>query len=528
MMDTKITRALISVSDKAGLPEFAAALAARGVAILSTGGTARALRAAGLEVTDVSAVTGFPEMLDGRVKTLHPAVHGGILARRDLPEHMAAIAEAGILGIGLVCVNLYPFAATTARPDCTLDDAVENIDIGGPAMVRSAAKNHADVTVVVDPADYASVLEEMDGNEGCTGLELRRRLAVKAFRHTGAYDAMVSQYLGARLDPETKYPGELAVSGNLDRICRYGENPHQSAAFYVMHGITEPCVSQAQVLHGKELSFNNLADANAAIEAVKEFDEAPAAVIVKHMNPCGVAMRPTVSEAFRLAREADPVSAFGGILAVNRPMDAETASVITEKNSFFEVIAAPSYEPEAYKILTGAKAWSANVRILELGSLEGWRGKASGVDMRSVVGGLLVQDRDIVALGADDLTCVTERQPTDEEVAELLFAWRIVRHVKSNAIVFSRERRLVGVGAGQMNRVQSVRLAVGQAGALAQGAVMASDAFFPFNDGPQAAADAGIRAIIQPGGSKRDQETIELCNASAIAMVYTGRRHFRH
>jgi phosphoribosylaminoimidazolecarboxamide formyltransferase/IMP cyclohydrolase len=527
----RIARALLSVSDKTGLVEFASELSTRGVEILSTGGTAKALQAAGLKVTAVQDVTGFPEMLDGRVKTLHPVIHGGILARRDLPEHMQAISDHGIAPIDLVCINLYPFQQTVADPHVTLEDAVENIDIGGPAMVRSAAKNHDAVTVLVDPVDYTAVLAEMDEYDGATTLDTRRKLAAKAYAHTGAYDAMISRWLRDRFEGPGVFPEELPLGFVLAQQCRYGENPHQKAAFYREPLGTEPCVSTARQIWGRELSFNNFYDINAALETVKDLSgpmDLPSAVIVKHTNPCGAASAETLTEAFLLAREGDPVSAFGGILAVNRIVDAQTADEITGKNCFFEAIIAPSFEPDAVTLLKEKKRWGADLRLLEVGDLTGWRQTASGVDLKKVVGGVLVQQRDLLETTAADLNVVTERAPTPEEMDELLFAWRIVRHVKSNAIVFTRNRQVVGVGAGQMNRVQSVRLAAAQAGEKAAGAVMASDAFFPFPDGPEAAAEAGVTAIIQPGGSRKDQDTIDLCNARGIAMVTTGIRHFLH
>jgi phosphoribosylaminoimidazolecarboxamide formyltransferase/IMP cyclohydrolase len=531
-------RALLSVSDKTGLIEFAQGLHRLGYEIVSTGGTASALAAAGVPVLNVSDVTGFPEMLEGRVKTLHPAVHGGILADRAKPAHLAAIAEHAIRPIDLVCVNLYPFAATVAKPGVTLEEAVENIDIGGPAMIRSAAKNHAGVTVITDPADYAGVLAEMEQGGGTVSLPTRRRLAAKAFTHTGQYDAVISRWLSARFtaeegeDAALRFPSELALGFKKAQDCRYGENPHQQAAFYVTPGVTEPCVATARQIHGKELSFNNFYDLNAALETVKEFaDEAqPAAVIIKHTNPCGAALGDTLAEAFRKARLGDTVSAFGGILAVTRPLDTATAEEITGKNTFFEAIIAPGYEAEAIPILAERKKWGANLRLLEVGDLRGWREKTggTGLDFKRVVGGLLLQTPDHVVVTPADLKVVTDRAPTEAEIAELLFAWRVMRHVKSNAIVLTRERQVLGVGAGQMNRVRSVKLAVEQAGEAAAGAVIASDAFFPFPDGPEVAAAAGVTAIIQPGGSVKDQETIDVANRSGIAMVFTGIRHFLH
>ncbi len=529
-------RALISVSDKTGLIDFAAALSGLGFEIVSTGGTASAIAAAGVPVINVSEVTGFPEMLEGRVKTLHPAVHGGLLARRDVVEHMETIAAHGIKPIDLVCINLYPFVTTVSKPGVTLEDAIENIDIGGPAMIRSAAKNHESVAVVVHAADYNGVIAELTENGGELTLKTKRNLAAKAYAHTGQYDATISQWLASRFaadgDASLAFPSEIALGYKKAQDCRYGENPHQKAAFYVQSGIKEPSVATAVQLHGKELSFNNYYDLNGALETVKEFSEEaqPAAVIVKHTNPCGAALADTLAEAFLKARLGDPISAFGGILAVTRPLDAATAEQITGKNTFFEAIIAPSFDEDAIPILTGRKKWGANLRLLKVGDLKGWRELAasSGLDYKRVVGGALLQQPDHLVLYEADLKVVTERAPTAAEIEELLFAWRIVRHVKSNAIVFTKDRQVIGVGAGQMNRVRSVKLAVEQAGGEASGAVMASDAFFPFPDGPEAAAAAGITAIIQPGGSVKDAETIEVANKNGIAMVFTGIRHFLH
>ena len=530
-------RALLSVSDKTGLIDFAQGLRDAGYDLISTGGTAKAIADAGLPVQNVSDVTGFPEMLEGRVKTLHPAVHGGILADRSKPEHLETIAAHDIQPIDLVCVNLYPFAATVANPSASLEDAIENIDIGGPAMIRSAAKNHAGVLSVVSPDDYAPLLAELNADNGTVSLQTRRNLAAKAYAHTAQYDAYISQWLNVRFaqeagDAEPAFPDELALGFRKAQDCRYGENPHQRAAFYISPGVIEPCVANAKQRHGKELSFNNIYDLNGALETVKEFSEETdaAAVIIKHTNPCGAALAPTLAEAFRKAREGDPISAFGGILAVTRPLDVATAEEITGKNTFFEAIIAPSFEADAVPILTERKKWGQSLRLLEVGDLTNWRDKAeaTGMDYKRVVGGILVQTPDHRVITPADLQTVTERAPTDAEISELLFAWRVVRHIKSNAIAFTRDRQVLGIGAGQMNRVRSVRLSVEQAGEAARGAVMASDAFFPFPDGPEAAAEAGITAIIQPGGSVKDAETIEVCNRNGIAMVFTGIRHFLH
>lgn len=531
MESISVRRALLSVSDKTGLVAFARGLAERGVEIISTGGTAKALQEAGIPVIGISDVTGFPEMMEGRVKTLHPNVHGGILADRDKPEHLETAAQHGITPIDLVCVNLYPFAQTIAKPDVTLSDAIENIDIGGPAMVRSSAKNHHGVAIVVDPADYDALLTEL-AETGALSLETRKRLAAKAFAHTAAYDAAIANYLEREYAPQgdvTTLPATFRLSLPRVQILRYGENPHQQAAFYRDDRVTEPCVGNAvrRDNSGKEVSFNNLYDLDGALELIKEFPDAPTAAIIKHANPCGCAQAENLAEAFTLAREADPVSAFGGILAVNRPIDAQTAAQITAPNQFFECIIAPGYADGVIETLTTKRKWGANLRLLEVGDVSSGPGR-EGFLIKQIVGGLLVSTRDYRPLSPDDLKVASNRQPTEDELAELLFCWRIVKHVKSNAITISKNRALRGVGAGQQNRVRSVRLAVEQAGEYARGGVLASDAFFPFPDGPTVAADAGITAMIQPGGSVKDDETIALCNERNIALVLTGVRHFRH
>ncbi|HEX8464288.1 MAG TPA: bifunctional phosphoribosylaminoimidazolecarboxamide formyltransferase/IMP cyclohydrolase, partial [Abditibacterium sp.] len=482
-------RALLSVSNKNSLAPFAAALVELGFEILSTGGTARSLREAGLAVTDVSSVTGFPEMMDGRVKTLHPAIHGGLLARRDLPAHMEAIAGQNIAPIDLVCVNLYPFEETVAKPDVSLAEAVENIDIGGPSMVRSAAKNYASVTIVVDPADYNAVLDELRG--GDTSLETRKKLATKAFAHTSAYDAAITTYLSGQTLPDSlRLPYEKAFD------LRYGENPHQKAAFYVENRAVEGSLASARQLSGIALSFVNLFDLDGAWNLVCEFDE-PAACIVKHANPCGCAVAETLSAAFSAARDADPVSRFGGIIACNRVVDVETAREILVKGSLYHAIIAPGYEPEAFEMLQNRAGWGADLRILDAGVT---LPRARDFDFKRVSGGLLVQELDRGEVAPDDLKVVTQLVPTQEQMRDLRFAWKCVKHLKSNAIAVAKGGSLIGAGAGQMNRVTSVELALKQAGEAAQGAVLASDAFFPFDDGPAAAAKAGIGAIIQPGG----------------------------
>ncbi len=521
-MATAIRRALISVSDKTGLADFARALHGRGVEILSTGGSARELAAAGLPVTEVSAHTGFPEMMEGRVKTLHPRVHGGILGRRGVDD--GVMAEHGIAPIDLVVVNLYPFRETVARPGCTLAEAIENIDIGGPALVRAAAKNHGDVGVVVDPADYPGVLADLEAHAGALPDERRFALAVKAFEHTAAYDGAVADYLG-RLGPDGA-PGPFPRTLNLQlhhaQAMRYGENPHQRGAFYVEAGVEEACVATARQLQGRELSYNNIADTDAALECVKQFSEGPACVIVKHANPCGAALAGSLREAYERAFHTDPESAFGGIIACNRELDEATAAAIVERQ-FVEVIIAPRVAPAAAEAVAAKK----NVRLLECGD---WPMElVHRDDYKRVNGGLLVQDADLML--AHEHRVVTRQAPTDPQMTDLLFAWRVAKFVKSNAIVYARDGATIGIGAGQMSRVNSARIAAikaDQAGLEVQGAVMASDAFFPFRDGIDQAAEAGISAVIQPGGSMRDEEVIAAADEHGLAMVFTAMRHFRH
>jgi phosphoribosylaminoimidazolecarboxamide formyltransferase/IMP cyclohydrolase len=515
-----IRRALLSVSDKKGIVDFARALSERGVEILSTGGTARLLTEAGIVVTEVADYTGFPEMMDGRVKTLHPRIHGGLLGRRGIDDE--TMARADIPPIDLVAVNLYPFAATVARPGCTLEDAIENIDIGGPTMLRAAAKNHAAVTVLVDPADYGRVLAAMD--KGGIDDALRFELAVATFEHTARYDGMIAEYLGARLGAE---PQRFPRTHNLQMIkaqeLRYGENPHQQAAFYREAEPSPGTLAAATQIQGKPLSFNNIADADTALECVLSFT-APACVIVKHANPCGVAERDSIGAAYEDAYRTDPTSAFGGIIAFNRPLDAATARVIIERQ-FVEVIIAPSVDDAALETL----ASKPNVRVLACGNPHA--STVAGLDYRRVGGGLLVQDRDTGMIGPADLSVVTKRTPDSREMQDLLFAWKVAKYVKSNAIVYCRERMTIGVGAGQMSRVYSARIAAikaEDAGLEVRGSVMASDAFFPFRDGLDQAAAAGVTAVIQPGGSMRDQEVIAAADEHGIAMVFTGMRHFRH
>ena len=520
----KIRRALLSVSDKAGLIELAQGLVQQGVELVSTGGTSAAIKAAGLPVRDVADLTGFPEMMDGRVKTLHPRVHGGLLAVRGNAEHDRAAAEHGIEPIDLLVVNLYPFVETVAK-GADYDTCIENIDIGGPAMIRAAAKNHAAVAVVTDSADYVRVLAELNANNGATTFALRRELAFKAWAHTAAYDGAISNWLGAILDnPHGKaegFPRTYTVQFTKKQEMRYGENPHQSASFYV-GGAAESSVSTARQLQGKELSYNNIADTDAALECVKAFDAGPACVIVKHANPCGVAEAASIASAYDRAYKTDPESAFGGIIAFNRELDGATAELILERQ-FVEVIIAPAVTAEAEAVAAKKK----NVRLLVCGA---WPAKpAARLDFKKVAGGLLVQDADIALY--EKLEVVTKRKPTEREMADLLFAWKVAKFVKSNAIVYARDLATVGVGAGQMSRVNSARIAVikaEMAGLEVKGSVVASDAFFPFADGLIAAAEAGATAVIQPGGSMRDQEVVDAANASGLAVVMTGMRHFRH
>ncbi len=518
-----IKRALISVSDKTGLVEFAKGLSRHGVEVLSTGGTAKLLRDAGLKVKDVSEHTGFPEMLDGRVKTLHPKVHGGLLGLRDNPAHVAKMAEHGITPIDMVVVNLYPFEATVAKPDCTLEDAIENIDIGGPTMLRSAAKNNQSVTVLVDPADYEVVLAEMDGNSGAVSKETNFRLALKVYQRTSAYDAAISNWLGRRIDADSAdFPSALTFQFKKAQGMRYGENPHQKAAFYVENDIREASIATARQLQGKDLSYNNIADTDAALECIKQFNDGPACVIVKHANPCGVAYGETLLDAYQRAFSTDTESAFGGIIALNRELDALTAQAIVDQQ-FVEVIIAPKVAAAAVAVVAAKK----NVRLLECGE---WpQDSAARLDMKRVNGGLLVQDTDLDLTA--ELKVVSKRQPTADEMKDLLFTWRVAKFVKSNAIVYGKDGMTIGVGAGQMSRVNSARIAAikaEHAGLAVKGAVMASDAFFPFRDGIDNAAAVGISAVIQPGGSIRDEEVIASADEHGMAMIFTGMRHFRH
>lgn len=518
MENRPIQRALISVSDKTGIVEFAQALAKKNVEILSTGGTAKLLRDAGVTVIDVSEHTGQNEIMDGRVKTLHPKIHGGILGRRDCDQ--AVMQEQNIAPIDMVVVNLYPFAETVAKTDCTQEDAIENIDIGGPTMVRAAAKNHNDVTIVVNASDYDRVLTELSDNGGVSHAT-RFDLAVAAFEHTAQYDGMIANYLGQQLS-DTPFARTLNLQVSKKQDLRYGENSHQSAAFYTERNAPAGNVSTAKQLQGKALSFNNIADTDAALECVKSFDE-PACVIVKHANPCGVAVDESISKAYDRAFQTDPTSAFGGIIAFNRELDEATATAIVERQ-FVEVIIAPSVSDAAQAVVSAKK----NVRLLACGH---WNHSVTSMDYKRVTGGLLVQETDAQDVNHDELKVVSDVQPTDAQMTDLLFCWKVAKYVKSNAIVYAKNGMTIGVGAGQMSRVYSAKIAgikAADEGLTVEGSVMASDAFFPFRDGIDAAAEAGIKAIIQPGGSIRDDEIIAAANEHGIAMVFTGMRHFRH
>ena len=524
-----IRRALISVSDKTGIVQFASSLAQQGVELLSTGGTCKLLAENGIEVTEVSDYTGFPEMMDGRVKTLHPKIHGGVLARRGTDE--AVMAEHGIKPIDMVVVNLYPFAQTVAKADCSLEDAVENIDIGGPTMVRAAAKNHKDVTIIVNASDYDRVLAEMKTNDNSLVYKTRFDLAIAAYEHTAAYDGMIANYFGTMVqsygdnldgDEQSKFPRTFNSQFIKKQDMRYGENSHQDAAFYVETNLQEASVASAKQIQGKALSYNNIADTDAALECVKEFNQ-PACVIVKHANPCGVALGDNILAAYEGAYQTDPTSAFGGIIAFNRELDADTAEAIVSRQ-FVEVIIAPSISSDAAQIVAAKK----NVRLLECGQ---WDSKTTGFDFKRVNGGLLVQDRDQGMVAKEDLQFVSKRKPTEAELEDLLFCWKVAKYVKSNAIVYAKGQQTIGVGAGQMSRVYSAKIAgikAADENLEVVGSVMASDAFFPFRDGIDAAAEAGISCVIQPGGSIRDEEIIAAADEHNMAMIFTGMRHFKH
>lgn len=537
MESPKFQRALISVSDKSGLVPFAKALSDRGVQLFSTGGSRKALEDAGVPVADVTDYTGFPEMMDGRLKTLHPLVHGGILCRRDNPDDMASAEQHEIKPFELVVVNLYPFRETIAKPDVTLAEAIEKIDIGGPTMVRAAAKNHDFVTIASNPAQYDRILAEVQAN-GCTSLKLRRQLAGEAFAHTAEYDAAIAGYF-AGLNPELPLgasvesapsgssgfaPEQILLSLKLKTSLRYGENPHQSAALYAEPNAGPTALVNAEVLNGKELSYNNLLDLDAALGVARSLP-VPGVAVLKHNNPCGAATADTIGDATRNAWDGDPLSAFGSILGYNAPVDAAAAECLAEPGKFVEAIVAPDFTPEALEILTTKPKWKANVRLLKVGEVKPGAGE---LQLRAIDGGYLAQAADDLPDDESQWQIVTEAQPTDAQISELRFAWAACRHVKSNAIVLSRDNALVGVGAGQMSRVDSVEISIKKAGDRTRGAVLASDAFFPFDDSIHTAAAAGVTAIIQPGGSRNDQQVIDACNQHGLPMVFTGVRHFRH
>jgi phosphoribosylaminoimidazolecarboxamide formyltransferase/IMP cyclohydrolase len=549
MTQRVIRRALISVSDKTGVVELAQAFAGFHVELISTGHTRKALTEAGLKVRDISEVTGFPEMLGGRVKTLHPRVHGGILAVRNNKQHMDTLQAQGIEPIDLVVCNLYPFRATVSREGSTHEEIVENIDIGGPTLIRAAAKNYQDVAVVTDPGQYAGIIAEMQASDGTLSLETREQLACEAFSLTAGYDSAISAYFIARLEKEARdsrnpflnrwlggashyhrggpLPSNLSLYMERRMALRYGENPHQQAAFYGEAGVLRPCIATAEALHGKELSFNNILDLDSALNLVREFAE-PAAVVIKHNNPCGAAIGSTLEEAFRKAYEGDPLSAYGGVIAFNQVVDEPTAHQVTEPKRFVECIIAPDFSEEALELLTTRPSWKKSVRLLRVGELTDDPTRSQALDFRCVDGGFLVQTRDRIHDDFKDLKVMTKRPPSETELADLRFAWIVCKHVKSNAIVFAKDGMVVGVGAGQMSRVDSVHLATRKAGERCPGAVMASDAFFPFRDNIDEASRAGITAVVQPGGSMRDQDSVQACDEHGMAMVLTGVRHFRH
>jgi phosphoribosylaminoimidazolecarboxamide formyltransferase/IMP cyclohydrolase len=536
-MDVKIKTALISVSDKTGIVDFARKLSGMGVKIISTGGTAKKLTEAGIDVASIDSVTGFPEMMNGRVKTLHPKIHGGLLALRDNPDHAAALKEHDIEPIDMVCANLYPFEQTIAKEDCTFEDAIENIDIGGPSMIRSAAKNHKYVTVVTSPSQYDCVLAEMEANGGAVNKDLRRDIARVAFGLTAAYDTAISKYFNTKA--QIVYPERISIALNKESELRYGENPHQTGAFYKLPTNDEVSVGNSELMAGGiGISFNNLMDVNAAFELVKEFTE-PAAVVVKHLNPCGCAVDDDIRVAYEKAYLGDVISAFGGIIALNRRVDSELATVIMESYSrfgkahgasgfFAEVIIAPGFDDDAIKIIRTLKSWGERVRLMRTGDIDRAGIDCGEFDVRCVVGGLLLQRRDLVAWEPDVLSYPTKTKPTDAQLEDLRVAWITSKHVKSNTIALVREKRIVGIGAGQMNRVEAGLIAFNHAGEMAKGCAMASDAFFPFPDNVVNAAKAGVACIIQPGGSKKDDESIAAADKAGIAMVFAGKRHFKH
>ena len=517
-MSSQIKRAVISVSDKTGLAGFAKELASLGIEIISTGGTMKAIKEAGLDVKSVTDVTGFPEIMDGRVKTLHPAIFSGILARRNNPDDLETLEQQNLPLIDLIVVNLYPFEKVSSIPDASFEQVIENIDIGGPSMLRAAAKNFADVAVVCSPDQYDDVIAEMKESGAGLSLETRQKLARKVFEHTAAYDSCITGYLLSKEKDAPAFPDRLTLSWNKVSDLRYGENPHQKAAWYIQPGSTETSVPRARLLHGKPLSFNNIADIDTALDCVREFDD-PAVVLLKHANPCGLAMADSQVEAYRMARECDPISFFGGIVGLNRPCSPETAKEIHA--AFLECVIAPSFEPEALEILTKKK----NIRLLETGP---FTPKTPCGMLRTVVGGAIIQDRDLGTVKPEDLKVVSKAKPTDVDIKGLLFAWKVVKWVKSNAIVYTTKNATVGVGAGQMSRVDAAELGVKKARSSLEGVYMASDAFFPFRDSIDAAAGAGVKAIIEPGGSIRDKEVIDAADEHGLVLVFTGMRHFRH
>jgi phosphoribosylaminoimidazolecarboxamide formyltransferase/IMP cyclohydrolase len=534
MMSPKIERALVSVSDKTGLTEFAKALVGAGVEIYASGGSRRHLEEAGVPVHEVAAYTGFPEMMDGRIKTLHPKIHGGILCRRDNPSDMAAIADQGIVPFELVVVNLYPFLETISKPNVTIEEAIENVDIGGPTLVRAAAKNHSFVTIACEPAQYKSIVEQLQ-SRGSTTPELRRELAGAAFAHTAHYDTAIAAYfLSVNSPAEAEslarkfladgMAEDMTISLEQQQTLRYGENPHQSAALYATPDASPNSLVHAEKLHGKELSYNNLLDLDSALAVARSLPTAGVAVL-KHNNPCGAASAATLGEAMRRAWDGDPLSAFGSVLGFNVPVDAAAANFLAEPERFVEAIVAPNFTPEAFEILTTKPKWKANVRLLKVGKIEPGRG---GLEFRQISGGMLCQTADDVPDNECEWKVVTEKKPTNAQLSDLRFAWAVCRHVKSNAIVLVKDQSLVGAGAGQMSRVDAVEIAIRKAGDRSRGAVLASDAFFPFDDSIRQAAAAGVSAVIQPGGSRRDDEVIAACNKHGISMIFTGRRHFRH
>ncbi len=536
-MDVKIKTALISVSDKAGIVDFAKNLSAMGVKIISTGGTAKALAQAGVNVVSIDSVTGFPEMMDGRVKTLHPKIHGALLGVRDNSEHQAAMKKHGIEPIDMVCINLYPFEQTVAKPDCKFEDAIENIDIGGPSMVRSASKNHKFVAVVTNPAQYDEIISEMKNNKGCISQKTRSNLARIAFGLTASYDTAISKYLNQQAG--VRYPERISISLAKIMELRYGENPHQRGAFYKLPANNETSVSSASIMEDEtQISFNNLLDVNAAFELVKEFSE-PAAVVVKHLNPCGCAIDNDIHKAYQKAYETDVVSAFGGIVALNRKVDKALATTIMESYSLFgkakgaggffaEVIIAPGFDKDAIETIRTLKPWGKRVRLMSTAPIDRTKIDNSEFDIRCIIGGLLLQDRDLIGWEPALLTYPTKVKPNKEQLEDLRIAWICAKHVKSNTITLVKDRKLIGVGAGQMNRVESGQLAFKHAGAETKGSAMGSDAFFPFPDNVENAAKAGVACIIQPGGSKKDDEVIAAADKYGIAMVFTGKRHFKH